>query len=283
MTMPTRRQYQAGRVTTLTNSMTDTSNSFTIADATNWPDGSTGNFWVTIDPNTASEERVLCSARSSTTVTVASSGRGKDGTIAIGHANSAVVWPSWSAQDANEANAHVSSTGSTGSITVHGLALGSNVVGTTDTQTLTNKTLTSPAINGATISASSVTGATVTNPTITGGSITGATINNAAWNLTLNAQTGTAYTVALADNGKLVTLDNASAITVTIPANSTAAFPVGAQVNLVRIGTGGVSVTGVTGVTVNATPTLNFRARWSSATAIKIATDTWLLVGDLAS
>jgi len=283
MTMPTRRQYQAGKVTTLTNSMTDTSNSFTIADATNWPDGSTGNFWVTIDPNTASEERILCSARSSTTVTVASSGRGKDGTIAIGHANSAVVWPSWSAQDANEANAHVSATGSTGSITVHGLAVGSNVVGTTDTQTLTNKTLTSPTISGATISASSVTGATVTNPTLSGGTIANTAISASSIILSINGQTGTTYTVDLSDAGKLVTLSNSSAITVTIPTNSTAAFPIGAQVNLARVGTGGVSVTGATGVTVNGTPTLNFRAQWSAATAIKTDTNSWLLVGDLAS
>ena len=61
MTMPTRRQYQAGKITTLTNPMTDVATSFTIADATNWPDGSTGNFFVTVDPNTASEERILCS------------------------------------------------------------------------------------------------------------------------------------------------------------------------------------------------------------------------------
>jgi hypothetical protein len=184
------------------------------------------------------------------------------------------VWPSWSAQDADEANAHVSATGSTGTITVHGLGSGSNVVGTTDTQTLTNKTLSGGTVTGA-ITAS---GATLTSPTVTG-----ATINNSAVNLTLNAQTGTAYTLALTDNGKLVTLNNASAITVTVPLNSSVAFPVGAQVNLARIGTGAVAVTGVSGVTVNATPTLNFRAQWSSATAIKIATDSWLLVGDLAS
>lgn len=257
MTMPTRRQYQAGKVTTLTNPMTDVATSFTIADATNWPDGSTGNFWVTVDPNTASEERILCSSRSSTTVTVASGGRGKDGTIAIAHANAAVVWPSWSAQDADEANAHVSSSGSTGSITVHGLAAGSNVVGTTDTQTLTNKTL-------------------------NGGTVTGASINNSAWNLTLNDQTGTAYTLALGDNGKLVTLDNAATGTVTIPDNSSVAFPTGAQVNMVQKGTGAFSVTGASGVTVNATPGLNFRAQWSAATAVKIATDTWILLGDLS-
>ena len=288
MTMPTRRQYQAGKVTTLTNSMTDTSNSFTIADATNWPDGSTGNFWVTIDPNTASEERILCSSRSTTTVTVASSGRGKDGTTAIAHANSAVVWPSWSAQDADEANAHVSSSGSTGSITVHGLAAGSNVVGTTDTQTLTNKTLSGGTVTG-TIAA---TGATITNATISGGTITGATINYnsntitnlpaANLDLTLNDQTGTAYTLALTDKNKLITLDNAATGAVTIPLNSSVAFPTGSQVHMVQKGTGPFSVTGASGVTVNATPGLNFRAQWSAATAIKIATDTWILLGDLS-
>ena len=273
MTMPTRRQYQAGKVTTLSNSMTDVASSFTILDATNWPDGSTGNFWVTIDPNTASEERVLCSSRSTTTVTVAVSGRGKDGTIAIGHANSAVVWPSWSAQDADEANAHVSATGSTGSITVHGLTVGSNVVGTTDTQTLTNKTLSGGTVTG-TVTAS---GATLTSLTVTG-----AVINNSAWNLTLNGQTGTAYTLALTDNGKLITLDNAATGAVTIPDNSSVAFVVGAQVNMVQKGTGPFSVTGASGVTVNATPGLNFRAQWSAATAIKIATDSWILLGDLS-
>lgn len=267
MTMPTRRQYQAGKVTTLTNPMTDVATSFTIADATNWPDGSTGNFWVTIDPNTASEERVLCSSRSSTTVTVASGGRGKDGTIAIAHANAAVVWPSWSAQDADEANAHVSATGSTGSIIVHGLAVGSNVVGTTDTQTLTNKTISGGTITGATIDYNSNT---ISN------------LPAANLDLTLNNQTGTAYTLALTDKNKLVTLDNASTGAVTIPLNSSVAFPTGAQVHMVQKGTGQFSVTGASGVTVNATPGLNFRAQWSAATAVKIATDTWILLGDLS-
>lgn len=277
MTMPTRRQYQAGKVTTLTNSMTDTSNSFTIADATNWPDGSTGNFWVTIDPNTASEERILCSSRSTTTVTVASGGRGKDGTTAIAHANSAVVWPSWSAQDADEANAHVSSSGSTGSITVHGLAAGSNVVGTTDTQTLTNKTLSGGTVTGATISNSTVTGSTINYNLNTITNLPAANLD-----LTLNDQTGTAYTLALTDKNKLVTLDNAATGTVTIPLNSSVAFPTGSQIHMVQKGTGSFSVTGASGVTVNATPGLNFRAQWSAATAIKIATNTWILLGDLS-
>jgi hypothetical protein len=272
MTMPIRRQYQAGKVTTLTNPMTDVATSFTVADATNWPDGSTGNFWVTVDPNTASEERILCSSRSSTTVTVATGGRGKDGTIGIAHTNSAVVWPSWSAHDADEANAHVSATGSTGSITVHGLAVGSNVVGTTDTQTLTNKTL----------SGGTITGATVTGSTIDYNSNTITNLPSVSLDLTLNDQTGTAYTLALTDKNKLVTLSNAATGTVTIPLNSSVAFPTGAQVHMVQKGTGLFSVTGSSGVTVNATPGLNFRAQWSAATAIKIATDSWILLGDLS-
>jgi hypothetical protein len=292
MTMPTRRQYQAGKVTTLTNPMTDTANSFTITDATNWPDGSTGNFWVTVDPNTASEERILCSSRSSTTVTVASSGRGKDGTIAIAHANSAVVWPSWSAQDADEANAHVSATGSTGSVTVHGLAVGSNVVGTTDTQTLTNKTLSGGTVTGATISSSTFSGGTVTGATVSGATVTGSTIDynsntitnlpGVTLDLVLNNVTGTAYTLALTDSNKLITLDNAATGAVTIPTNTSVAFPTGSQVHMVQKGTGPFSVTGASGVTVNGTPGLNFRAQWSAATAVKIATDTWILLGDLS-
>jgi hypothetical protein len=288
MTMPTRRQYQAGKITTLTNPMTDVATSFTIADATNWPDGSTGNFFVTVDPNTASEERILCSSRSTTTVTVAAGGRGKDGTIAIAHANAAVVWPSWSAQDADEANAHISATGSTGSITVHGLTAGSNVVGTTDTQTLTNKTLSGGTVTG-TIAA---TGATITDATISGATVTGSTIDynsntitnlpTVSLDLTLNDQTGTTYALVLTDKNKLITLDNAATGTVTIPDNTSVAFATGAQVHMVQKGTGPFSVTGASGVTVNATPGLNFRAQWSAATAIKIATDSWILLGDLS-
>ncbi len=68
----------------------------------------------------------------------------------------------------------------------------------------------------------------------------------------------------------------------TIPANSSVTFPTGSQVHLVQKGTGAFSVTGASGVTVNATPGLNFRAQWSAATAVKIATDTWILLGDLS-
>jgi hypothetical protein len=101
-------------------------------------------------------------------------------------------------------------------------------------------------------------------------------------NQTINAQTGTTYTTVLSDAAQLVTLNNASAITLTIPPNSSVAYPIGTRIDFIQIGAGQVTVAGGTGVTVNSTPTLKFRAQHSAASCIKIATDTWQLVGDLA-
>lgn len=101
--------------------------------------------------------------------------------------------------------------------------------------------------------------------------------------LATNAQTGTTYTPVLADQGKLVEMSNASAITLTVPLNSSVAFPTGTQINLLQTGAGQVTVAGAGGVTVNATPGLKLRAQWSSATLVKRGTDTWVLLGDLSA
>lgn len=99
--------------------------------------------------------------------------------------------------------------------------------------------------------------------------------------LVQNQQTGTTYTLVLADaSNKLVELSNTSAITVTVPLNSSVAYPVGSQIMLLQTNTGQVTVAGAGGVTVNSNPGLKLRAQWSSATLIKRATDTWVLVGD---
>ena len=98
-----------------------------------------------------------------------------------------------------------------------------------------------------------------------------------------NAQTGTTYTLALSDANTLVTLSNAAAITMTVPPNSSVAFPIGARIDLAQIGAGQVTVAQGAGVTVNATPGLKFRAQYAGATLFKTATNTWLLFGDLAA
>ena len=99
----------------------------------------------------------------------------------------------------------------------------------------------------------------------------------------LNAQTGTTYTTVLLDAGKLVTLSNASAITLTVPPSSSVAYAIGTSIDLVQTGAGQVTVAGGSGVTVNASPSLKLRTQNSAATLIKVAADTWQLVGDLAS
>lgn len=101
-------------------------------------------------------------------------------------------------------------------------------------------------------------------------------------NLTINAQTGTTYTTAAADNGKLVTLNNASSITVTI---APSLYSTGAQINMAQIGAGQVTVQGGAGVTVVSTGTTaatpKTRAQYSSLTAIMTAANNWLVVGDI--
>ena len=104
--------------------------------------------------------------------------------------------------------------------------------------------------------------------------------------LALNAQTGTSYTFVLTDNYKLVTASNAAAQTYTIPPNSSVAYPTGSVINVIQIGAGQVSFAQGSGVTIastGATPTApKLRVQYSSASAIKVATDTWYVVGDIA-
>jgi hypothetical protein len=99
----------------------------------------------------------------------------------------------------------------------------------------------------------------------------------------INAQTGTTYTLVIGDAEKLVTLSNGSAITMTVPTNASVAFPTGVHIDLAQIGAGQVTVAAAGGVTVNSTPTLKFRAQHSGATLVKTATNTWQLMGDLAA
>lgn len=102
-------------------------------------------------------------------------------------------------------------------------------------------------------------------------------------NFTTTTTTGTTYTLVLSDNGKIVEASNASAITITVPLNSSVAFPVGTQIQILQTGAGQISIAGASGVTVNANPGLKLRAQWSIATLIKRATDTWVLVGDITA
>jgi hypothetical protein len=131
--------------------------------------------------------------------------------------------------------------------------IGAGDVTLTGTQTLTNKTLTDPKIN-----------------------------------LAFDAQTGTTYTTVIDDNGQIVTMNNASANTLSIPTNASVAYAIGTQINVLQIGAGQTTIQAVTSGTTTilstaATPAApKIRARYGMATCIKAATDTWYVVGDIS-
>lgn len=102
--------------------------------------------------------------------------------------------------------------------------------------------------------------------------------------IALNAQTGTTYTAVLGDDGDLVTCDNAAAITFTIPPNSSVAFGIGTQINIMQLGAGQVTVTAGAGVTLRSQGSkLKTAGQYAVATCCKIATDTWVVIGNLAA
>ena len=100
---------------------------------------------------------------------------------------------------------------------------------------------------------------------------------------TLNAQTGTTYTPVLGDENLMVTLSNAAAITVTLPQNSSVAFPIGAEVDFLWLGAGQPTFAAGTGATAVATPGLKLRTQYSAATAKKISTNGWVVIGDMSA
>jgi hypothetical protein len=106
--------------------------------------------------------------------------------------------------------------------------------------------------------------------------------------VTFNAQTAT-YTGVLTDaDQKLVTMSNAAANDFLIPTNANVAFPVGTVINVLQIGAGQTTIKAVTSgtTTINSTGASatapKLRARYSAASCIKSATDTWYVVGDIA-
>jgi hypothetical protein len=159
--------------------------------------------------------------------------------------------------------------------------------GGTTGQVLTKASNTDMDFTWVTDPGGDITAVNVTSP-ITGGGTSGSvTIGfdaKAANTLTFNAQTGTTYTLVAADaSNKLVTTSNASAVTVTIPPS---VFAAGEQINVQSIGVGLTSFAQGAGVTITSTgatataPIL--RARYSAATIICTASNTFTIVGDLS-
>jgi hypothetical protein len=144
------------------------------------------------------------------------------------------------------------------------------------------------------------TSASLTTPTIAGGALSGtfsgtptfsgqATFSGAPIiGRTYNAQTGTTFTPALSDAASIVSLNNAAAISVTIPTNASVAYQVGTELIFVWItGAGQPTISAVTPGTTTilsvgtTTASPKLRAVNSWAIAKKLATDLWVVWGDL--
>ena len=135
--------------------------------------------------------------------------------------------------------------GSSGSVT---LSINTAVTADlTTAQTLTNKTLTSPLID-----------------------------------IGINPKTA-AYTTLATDDGKLITVTSSSTANITLAASL---YNVGSQITIARMGLGAVSIVGDTGVTVVSTgataSTPALRAQYSTATAVMLSANSWLVMGDIS-
>lgn len=166
------------------------------------------------------------------------------------------------------------------------------------TKTLTNKTIDS-ASNTMTVdlSEATVTGTlaefntAVSDATLASlagtETMTNKTLTDPKISHSYNAQTGTTYTLVLTDANKVVSMSNASANTLTIPPNSSVAFPTGTIITIFALGAGTTTVAGGTGVTLSGNGgsgsaySADIQTRYAAATIIKIGTDSWLISGDI--
>lgn len=310
----TRRQFAGAAVaTTTTGSINASATTVGITANTGWPSVAGVQFYVVIDPGTSVEEKCLATI-SGTTLTLT---RGQDDTTAASHASGATIYPVFTANDADEANEVASKLTTKGDLLVtSGSALNRLAVGTNDhvlvadsaatngvkwgqvTATgiasdavttakildanVTEAKLASGAVTAAKIGTDAVTTVKIQDNAVTQAKLADRTVGSAELdNLTFNAQTGTTYTLVLADAHKLVTLNNSSAITLTVPPNSSVAFETGDQVNLLQLGAGQVTVAAGSGVTLRAQGTrVKLNGQYALATLVKIGTDEWVLVGN---
>lgn len=99
--------------------------------------------------------------------------------------------------------------------------------------------------------------------------------------VTTNRQTAS-YTLALTDRGKLVEMNVATANNLTVPLNSSIAFPIGSKIDLSQYGAGQTTVVATGGVTIrSAGGALKLAAQYSGASLVKIGTDEWYLFGNI--
>ena len=216
--------------------------------------GNVDQFTVAIDPDTVNEEIVFITGVSGDTFTIV---RGRAGTTAITHASGATVRHVLTSDDLNFFKTAIQPT----TFTAKGQLLSASASGTTS--------VVNAGTNDYVLTADS---------TQTSG-LKWAAAPTTSLNLTLNAKTGS-YTLIASDVNKLVTVNSASAATITVP---NGVFTVGQQINVVALGDGLVTIDSDGTTVLEATPGTVLRAKYSTATIICVATNTFLIAGDLSA
>lgn len=273
----TRRAYTGGAASTTTSSTIASSGttSFTIAAYTGWPYGS-DPFHVVVEPGTANEEKILVTRSGSTDTTInvyatpsVAANRGADGTSAAAHSSGSTVFPVFTALDADEANELASTMTTKGDIVTHDassferLAVGTN-----------NYVLVADSAQATGLKWGQVQTAGLADD-----SVTSAKVDATAFSLDTNTQTGTTYTLVIGDLSEYVTLNNGSAITLTVP-NSV--FSAGNQVNLVQLGAGQVTIAAGAGMTLRSEGSkLKMKGQYAVATLLFLSASEAVVLGNL--
>jgi len=227
--------------------------------------GNVDSFGVALDYDTINEEIVWVTNVSGDTLTIV---RAEAGTTAIAHSAGASVKHVFTGDDATFFTAGVATANAAipkSLVTAKGDVVGATASGVPDNLAV--------GTNGQVLTADSTAsmGITWSTPAV------------ATLNLTLNAQTGTTYSLVAGDVNKLVTLSNAAAITLTVP---NGVFTTGQQINIQQIGAGQVTVAsdGTTVLTsTGATSTApKLRAQYSAATIVCTSSNNFTVIGDLS-
>ena len=239
----------------------------------------TYQFTLALDPDTVNEEIVFATFISGDTFTIQ---RGKSGTTAITHSSGALVRHVLTADDLQYFNTALQPdqlTAKADLITATAAGTAAILAIGTNGQVLTADSTEAKGMKWATPSSlPSQTGNSgkylTTNGTATSWGAAVSTLD-----LTFNAQTGTTYTLVAADaNNKLLTLTNASAITLTVP---NGVFTAGQQINIQQRGAGQVTVASDGTTVITGTGTA-LRTQYSAATLICTSSNNFTLIGDLA-
>lgn len=136
------------------------------------------------------------------------------------------------------------------------------------------------AANAVLVGTGTSTTAWTTSPTVTGTLTAGVAVGQA---VDLDRKTAD-YTLVLTDAGKVIEINSGSSENVTIPPNSSVAFPIGTQIVVVRLGAGAVVITEGSGVTTRSDGDKNkIKSQYSSCVLVKHETDEWYIFGNLDS